>query len=98
MQANTAQYPAHAKLLGLLRAVREELVDVPLYYTISGLSKTVRFQQPNQDEHATQRDRKRRVPLLGNARQLPGGQDRRTPRGTACVLACCCLERMQDLH
>jgi tRNA G26 N,N-dimethylase Trm1 len=49
MQRNKMAYPSHAKLLGLLRAVQEELVDVPLYYTMSGLSKTLRASTPKMD-------------------------------------------------
>ena len=46
MQANTAQYPSHQKLLGLLRTAGEELLDVPLYYTLSGLSRTLKASSP----------------------------------------------------
>lgn len=42
LQATTSSFPASAKLLGLLRAVQEELPDVPLYYTNAGLSRTLR--------------------------------------------------------
>lgn len=48
-QGNKAQYPSHAKLLGLLRAAREELQDVPLFYTISGLCRTVKCTSPKMD-------------------------------------------------
>jgi tRNA (guanine26-N2/guanine27-N2)-dimethyltransferase len=46
VQCNKEQYPSHAKLLGLLRAAREELPDTPLYYTISGLCRTVKCTSP----------------------------------------------------
>lgn len=49
MQANKQQYPSHAKLLGLLRAVQEELPDAPLYYTLSGLCRSVKASSPKMD-------------------------------------------------
>lgn len=49
VQANKQQYPSHAKLLGLLRAVQEELPDAPLYYTLSGLCRSVKASSPKMD-------------------------------------------------
>jgi tRNA (guanine26-N2/guanine27-N2)-dimethyltransferase len=48
MQRNIHGYPAGEKLLGLLRSVLEEL-DVPLFYTMSGLSKLLRCSSPSMD-------------------------------------------------
>jgi tRNA (guanine26-N2/guanine27-N2)-dimethyltransferase len=49
MQRNKHEYPAGEKLLGLLRSVQEELEDVPLFYTMSGLSKVLRCNSPSMD-------------------------------------------------
>lgn len=46
IKANKEQYPAHAKVLGLLTAVQEELLDSPLYYTISSLARTFKATSP----------------------------------------------------
>ena len=49
MQDNKALYPAHQKVISHLTAVSEELVDVPLYFSLHEVCKTVRCTPPKAD-------------------------------------------------
>jgi tRNA (guanine26-N2/guanine27-N2)-dimethyltransferase len=42
LQENCDKYPAHVKLIGMLQCLDEELHDVPLFYTLTGLCKTLK--------------------------------------------------------
>jgi tRNA G26 N,N-dimethylase Trm1 len=44
VQDNSGSYPSHVKLTGMLQCLNEELPDVPLYYTITGLAKTLKVE------------------------------------------------------
>ena len=46
LQDNKAQYPAHNKVISHLTAVSEELVDVPLYFSLHDVCKTVKCTPP----------------------------------------------------
>lgn len=48
MQDNPA-YPAHKKVASVLTSVAEELQDVPLYYDLHALCKTVHCSPPPAD-------------------------------------------------
>ena len=49
MQANKEQYPACNKVISHLTAVSEELVDVPLYFSLHDVCKTVKCTPPKAD-------------------------------------------------
>ena len=49
VQAHPERYPAHAKVASILNAVSEELHDVPLYYNLHDLCKTVHCSPPAAD-------------------------------------------------
>ncbi|KAL6754856.1 putative N2,N2-dimethylguanosine tRNA methyltransferase [Haematococcus lacustris] len=49
IQADRANYAQHAKIKGYLTSVAEELHDVPLYYDLHDLCKTVRCQPPKSE-------------------------------------------------
>ena len=49
MQTEPQRYPAHAKVASILTAVNEELHDVPLYYNLHDLCKTVHCSPPAAD-------------------------------------------------
>lgn len=50
LQENSDKYPAHNKLQGMLSCVEEELHDVPLYYTLTGLARTLKVDTLNFDK------------------------------------------------
>ncbi len=49
MQANKELYPASNKVISHLTAVSEELVDVPLYFSLHDVCKTVKCTPPKAD-------------------------------------------------
>ena len=49
VQDNKSLYPAHQKVISHLTAVSEELVDVPLYFSLHEVCKTVRCTPPKAD-------------------------------------------------
>lgn len=49
LQENSDKYPAHAKLTGMLQCLEEELHGVPLYYTLTGLAKTLKVDTLKKD-------------------------------------------------
>ena len=49
VQGEPSRYPAQAKLASILNAVKEELIDVPLYYNLHDLCKTVHCSPPPAD-------------------------------------------------
>ena len=48
-QADRGRYAAHAKLRALLSAAGEELHDVPLYYSLHAMCKTLHTTPPSAD-------------------------------------------------
>ena len=46
LDAEKERYAQHARIRGLLASVAEELPDVPLYYSLHDLCKTVRCTAP----------------------------------------------------
>jgi hypothetical protein len=48
-QAGRGRYAAHAKLRALLTAAGEELPDVPLYYSLHAICKTLHTTPPSAD-------------------------------------------------
>jgi len=49
LQANKELYPACNKVISHLTAVSEELVDVPLYFSLHDVCKTVKCTPPKAD-------------------------------------------------
>jgi tRNA (guanine26-N2/guanine27-N2)-dimethyltransferase len=50
LQANPDRFPAHVKLTGMLTCVTEELPETPLYYTLSGLARTLKVESPKMEK------------------------------------------------
>lgn len=46
LQANRDMFASHVKTCGMLRAVLEELPEVPLYYTLPSLTRTLKCEGP----------------------------------------------------
>ena len=73
MQDNPA-YPAHKKVASVLTSVAEELQDVPLYYDLHALCKTVHCSPPPADIlRSAIVNAGMSLPLLHSACRLPGG-------------------------